>query len=225
MGGGGFSEEPDNLLLDKYFFFLSGKKTPKVCFIGTASGDAQSYIDKFYDNMKKHQVEASHLSLFKPPLGSLRDFVFAKDVIYVGGGNTRNLVVLWKEWGLDKILRQAYRAGLVIGGISAGSLCWYEQGVTDSVTGELNPLTCLGLLKGSNCPHYDVEVKRRPVYQRLILKGMKPGIACDNSVAAVFENDKFKEFVSSVPTANGYFVGKVGKKIVETLVKPRYLGG
>src|SRR5579872_2067598 len=94
MGGGGFLEEPDNPLLDEFLISLSPVKRPKVCFVGTASGDAVSAHEKFYLNMKKHNVEATHLSLFKPPPGSLRDFVFAQDIFYVGGGNTRNLIVL-----------------------------------------------------------------------------------------------------------------------------------
>lgn len=224
MGGGGFLEEPENPLLDQFLISLANKKNPKVCFIPTASGDAKSALDKFYDAMKLHKVEPSHLSLFKPPEGSLRDFVFDKDVFYVGGGNTRNLIVLWKEWGLDKLLKKAYAAGKVMGGISAGSICWYQQGVTDSVTGELNALKCVGILKGSNCPHYDIEVERRPAYHRLIRKGMPSGIACENSVAAYFENDKFVEFVSSVASKSGYLVSKSGKKIVETKIKPRFLG-
>jgi dipeptidase E len=224
MGGGGFLMEPENPLLDLFLFSLSERKKPKVCFIPTASGDAQSFLDLFYDNMWKHQVEPSHLSLFKPPRSPLRDFVLDKDVFYVGGGNTRNLIVLWKEWGLDRILEEAYRAGKVMGGISAGSICWYEQGVTDSVTGELNPLKCVGILKGSNCPHYDGEKDRRPAYHRLILAGMPDGIACDDGVAAVFENEKVIEFVSSRPSAKGYFVTKEANKIKETAVQPRFLG-
>lgn len=224
MGGGGFSDEPDNLLMDTFFLSLTGKPKPKVCFIGTASGDAQNYIDKFYDNMKKHDVLASHLSLFKVPPGSLRDFVLDKDLFYVGGGNTRNLMVLWREWGLDKLLLEAYQAGKVMGGISAGSLCWYEQGVTDSVTGILSSIGCTGIIKGSNCPHYDSEKDRRPSYQKLIREGMKPGIACDDGVAAVFENENFVEFVASRPNAKGYFVKAENGKIVETEVAPRYLG-
>lgn len=224
MGGGGFLEEPENPLLDQYFISLANKPRPKVCFIPTASGDSAGFLDKFYLNMKKHDVEASHLSLFKPPAGSLRDFVFDKDVFYVGGGNTRNLMVLWKEWGLDKLLKEAYAAGKVMGGISAGSLCWYEYGVTDSVTGELNKLACTGILKGSNCPHYDVEQERRPAYHHLIAAGMPAGVACDNSVAAVYENEKFVEFVSSVPNAKGFFVSSKGGKILEEEIQPRFLG-
>jgi dipeptidase E len=224
MGGGGFSEEPDNPLLDRFFFSLSDKEKPKVCFISTASGDSLTYIDKFYINMKKHNVEASHLSLFNGPKGSLRDYVLDKDVIYVGGGNTRNLIVLWKEWGLDQILKEAYQAGKVLGGISAGSICWYEEGVTDSIPGQLNAWPCLGILKGSNCPHYDGDRERRPAFHRLVLSGMRPGIACDDGVAAVFENEDFVEFVSSRPAARGYLIKKVGDKIEEIEVKPRFLG-
>jgi dipeptidase E len=224
MGGGGFLMEPENPLLDQFLISLSKKGKPKVCFIPTATGDFQGFIDKFYDNMKNHDVESSHLSLFKPPLGSLRDFVLDKDVFYVGGGNTRNLLVLWKEWGLDQILREAYQAGKVMGGVSAGSICWYEQGVTDSITGELNPWPCLGILKGSNCPHYDGEKERRPAFHRLMGEGMLPGIACDDGVAAVFENEQFVEFVSSRPSAKGYFVAKVGNRIEEKAVEPRFLG-
>lgn len=224
MGGGGFSTESDNPLLDRFLISLSDKEMPKVCFIPTAAGDSQDYIDKFYDKMKKHTVEAFHLSLFKPPRGSLRDFVFDKDLIYVGGGNTRNLLALWKEWGLDQILRDAYRAGKVMGGISAGSICWYEWGVTDSMPDQLNSWPCIGILKGSNCPHYDSEKERRPAFHRLILAGMPSGIACDDGVAAVFEDETFIEFVSSRSTAQGYFVTKIGDRIEEKAVKPRFLG-
>jgi peptidase E len=224
MGGGGFSEEPHNLLLDSFFFSLAEKEKPKVCFIPTASGDSQGYIDRYYENMKKHKVEPSHLSLFNGPKGSLRDFIFDKDIIYVGGGNTRNLLVLWKEWGLDKILTEAYQAGKILGGISAGSICWYDEGVTDSVPGELNSLPCLGLLRGSNCPHYDGDKERRPAFHRLILKGMKKGIACDDGVAAFFENEKLVEFVSSRATANAYSVERVSDAIKEEIIRPRYLG-
>ncbi len=223
LGGGGFSDEPENLLLDQYFFSLSEVKRPKVCFVPTASGDAQSYIDLFYENMKKHEVIPSHLSLFNGPVGSLRDFILEKDVIYVGGGNTRNLLVLWKEWGVDQLLYEAYLLGKVVGGISAGAICWYQEGVTDSIPGQLNGLSGLGILKGSYCSHYDSNKSRQPAYHRLIQQGMHDGIACDDGVAAVFENEQFVEFVSSRPKAMGYFVQKVGDKIQEQVIKPRFL--
>ncbi|MGE3974422.1 MAG: Type 1 glutamine amidotransferase-like domain-containing protein [Bdellovibrionales bacterium] len=224
MGGGGFLEEPENPLLDTFFIGLANKSKPKVCFVGTASGDAASFHDKFYQAMSKYPVEASHLSLFKPPAGSLRDYVLSKDVVYVGGGNTRNLMVLWREWGLDVILREAYEKGIVLGGISAGSLCWYEQGVTDSITGQLTKLDCLGFLKGSNCPHYYEEPGRRPAYQKLIAEGLKPGLGCDDGVAGYFVNGDLVECVSSRPDMMAYKVSLQAGKIVETSIKPRYLG-
>lgn len=224
MGGGGFLEEPDNPALDQFFFSLSSVEKPKVCFVPTACGDKLNPVERFYANMKNHNVEPSHLSLFEPPLGSLRDFVMDKDIFYVGGGNTRNLIVLWREWGLDRIFLEAYKAGKVLGGISAGAICWYEQGVTDSIPGELNSLPCLGFLEGSACPHYDDAAKaRRPAYHRLALKGMKPGYACDNGVAAVFEDEKLVEFVSSRPNAMAYSVSVKKGAVVETPIKPRYL--
>lgn len=223
MGGGGFSMEPDNLLLDRFLLSLSDKKRPKICFIGTASGDAESYIERFYESMKGLDCEPSHLALYRGPEGNLRDFVMDKDIFYVGGGNTRNLLVLWKEWGLDKYLREAYQNGTVLGGISAGSICWFEQGVTDSVPGKLSSLDCLGFIKGSNCPHYDGESERRDAYHRLILEGMKDGVACDDGVAAYYVDDQLVEYVSSRESASAYEVVLSGNSIQEGRVTPRYL--
>lgn len=223
MGGGGFLEEPENPLLDTFFLSLAQKRRPKVCFVGTASGDAANFHERFYNAMSKHDVEPSHLSLFKPPAGSLREFVLSKDVLYVGGGNTRNLLVLWREWGLDLILREAYEKGVVLGGISAGSLCWFEQGVTDSITGTLTKIDCLGLLPGSNCPHFDGEAERRPAYRKLIEEGMLPGLACDDGVAGYFVNEQLVEFVSSRPDARAHRLCLDSGKIVETEIQPRYL--
>ena len=217
MGGGGFSMEPGNLLMDNFFFSLTGKPNPKVCFIGTASGDSDSYTDRFYEYMKDHDITPSHLSLFKSPNGSLRDYVLSKDVLYVGGGNTRNLMVLWKEWGLDKIITEAYQKGVVLGGVSAGGLCWFEEGVTDSITGKLSKLSCMNLLSGSFCPHYDGEEERRPSYVRLMKEeNLIPGYACDDSAAVYFENEKIVEAVCSVSTASAYKVSSTSEEKIPT---------
>ncbi len=224
MGGGGFSMEPGNLLLDQFFFSLAEKSKPEVCFIGTASGDAQGYIERFYDYMKDHEVTPSHLSLFKAPEGSLRDYVLSKDVIYVGGGNTRNLMTLWREWGLDKILLEAYQRGVVLGGLSAGGLCWFDEGVTDSIPGSLTKLSCMNILSGSFCPHYDGEIERRPAYHKLIQDGLKAGYACDDSAAVYFENEKFIESVSSIQSASTYYLKNEGGRISEEKIATRFLG-
>ena len=165
----------------------------------------KEYIDNFYKAFSNLECTTNHLSLFKPPEGHLRDFVFQQDILYVGGGNTRNLLVLWKEWGLHTILKEAWQNGVILAGISAGAICWFEQGLTDSVTGKLLPLEGLGFLEGSYCPHYDGESKRRPIYQKAITNGtMKQGIACDDGVAALFTNGKLEQFVSSRLNASAY---------------------
>jgi dipeptidase E len=217
MGGGGFSMEPDNLLLDKFVLSLTKAAVPKVCFVGTASGDAQSYADKFYAAFNTLNCSPSDLSLFKPHTTDLRSFVLEQDAIYVGGGNTRNLMVLWREWGLDAILREAWLSGIVMAGISAGSICWFQQGLSDSVIpGDLAPLDCLGLLAGSNCPHYDGESNRRPAYHRFIREGkLQAGYAADDGAALHFVGEKLERVVSSSETAKAYSVRLVGNEVEE----------
>src|SRR5436305_1995471 len=134
LGGGGLSLAPEDLALASYVLEQSGQELPKVCFIPTASGDSDRDLRHFYESFCTLACQPRHLSLFAPPCEDLESFVLGQDVIYVGGGNTRNLLALWREWGLDQILRTAYQRGVVLAGVSAGSICWFEQGVTDSLT-------------------------------------------------------------------------------------------
>lgn len=225
LGGGGFSMEPENPLLDQYILNQAGKANPKLCFIPTASADSDVYIDRFYDFFEKQLCRPSHLSLFRPPARDLESFVLEKDIIYVGGGNTKNLIALWKEWGLDVILRKAWDQGIVLAGISAGSLCWFEEGVTDSYGDEkLDPLKCLGFLKGSNCPHYDGEKNRRPSYHSLLASNkIKPGIAADDGVAIHYIDQEVSKIVSSRPGAKAYKV-LYDKEVKEIELQTEYLG-
>lgn len=224
LGGGGFSMEPENSLLDKYILSQSGKSNPKICYIPTASGDSDICIKWFYDFFEQQKCEPSHLSVFKPPSNDLEGFLLEKDIVYVGGGNTRNLLILWKEWGLDLILKKAWEQGVVLAGISAGSICWFEEGVTDSYGDVLQPLKCLGFLKGSNCPHYDGEINRRPAYHELIESGrIKPGIAADDGVAIHYIDQDIKRIVSSRPQAKAYKV-YYDNKVIETELLTEYLG-
>lgn len=226
MGGGGFSMEPENLLLDRFVLALSEVPKPKVCFMGTASGDAQSYADRFYAAFHRLECVPADLSLFKPPSGDLRSFVLEQDVIYVGGGNTRNLLVLWREWGLDNILREAWLSGVVMAGISAGSICWFKQGLSDSVIpGGLAALNCLGFLAGSNCPHYDGEPERRPAYHQLVGEGrLKAGYAADDGAALHFVGRKLKGVVSSRENARAYSVRVVAAGVEEVALETVWLG-
>jgi len=220
MGGGGFSMEPDNPLLDQYILEQANKARPKICFIPTASGDADSYIEKFYSFFNQQDCEPSHLSLFKPHTRNLEEFILQQDIIYVGGGNTKNLLVLWKEWGLDKILKTAWEQGVILAGLSAGSICWYEEGITDSYGNKLEPLEALGFLTGSHCPHYDGEAERRPTYRQFVEQGtLQPGIAADDGAAVHYIDQEIKKIVSSRPAAKAYRVFKGGEEelVVEYL--------
>lgn len=221
MGGGGFSDEPGNPALDRYILAQARRPRPRICFVPTASGDAAGYIDGFYRAFRSLPCVPSHLSLFKLPTADLTSFVLGHDIIYVGGGNTRSMLTLWRAWKLDRIFRQAWREGIVLGGLSAGSICWFKEGVTDSVPGELGVLPCLGLLPGSNCPHYDKEPKRRPAYRRLIREGrIGPGYAADDGVALHFIGARLTHVVSSRPHARAFHLHRARGRAVETAIQP-----
>jgi dipeptidase E len=220
LGGGGFSMEPENPLLDWYILGQAKKPSPKICFVPTASGDSDQYISNFYSFFNGQDCQPAHLSLFKPPSKDIEAFVLDQDIIYVGGGNTKNLLALWKEWGLDLILRKAWERGIVLAGISAGSLCWFEDGVTDSYGEELAPIQSLGFLRGSNCPHYDGEAKRRPTYQKLIASGtIQGGVAADDGAAIHYIGQEMHRIVSSRLNAKAYrvfFDGQVREEELPT---------
>lgn len=221
LGGGGFSMEPENPLLDRYILEQSPKENPKICFIGTASGDAEGYVERFYNFFRMEECEPNHLSLFKPHTRDINDFIMNQDILYVGGGNTKNLMALWREWELDVTIRQAYDKGTILAGLSAGSLCWFEDGITDSYGSGLEPISCLGILRGSHCPHYDGEEDRRSAYQKFILEGkIGSGYAADDGVALHYIDEELHKIVSSRVHAKGYRVDKEKEAILTT----HYLG-
>ena len=223
--GGGFSIEPDNLALDRYILEQTQKPNPKVCFLPTASGDADAYILNFYKAFTTLHCRPSFLSLFKLPTADLEGFLLEKDVLYVGGGNTRSMLALWREWGLDKMLFKAYQAGVILTGISAGANCWFEDCSTDSVPGELQVLSCLGYLSGSFCPHYDSEPERRPSYQEMIRQGLlRGGLAADDGAAAHFVDERLIRVVSSRPESRVYRVFRFNGEVHEEPLDARYLG-
>lgn len=230
MGGGGFSMEPDNALLDDHVLELAraarGRDRPRACFIGTASGDAVGYIANFYSAFAR-KSEANHLALFVRVVDDVERFLLAQDVIYVGGGNTENMLAVWRVHGVDAALRKAWASGVVLAGLSAGSLCWFETGTTDSYGAGLAPLSRgLGLLPGSHAPHYDGEPARRPYYQRLIAEKLMPaGYAADDGAALVFHGTEFAEAVSSRREARTWRVERGDDGVaVETELPTRYLG-
>jgi dipeptidase E len=206
LGGGGFSMEPENPTLDEYVLAQARSTSPSVLFIPTASGDADPYILRFYMAFSGLPCRPSHLSLFRRT-PDLRASLLSQDVIYVGGGNTKSMLGVWREWGLPEVLREAWSSGVVLAGISAGAICWFEQGLTDSFDGELRPLQCLGFLPGSCCPHYDGEAARRPTYHQLVRRGdLLPGFAIDDGVALHFVGDDLHRVVTSRRGVHAYRV-------------------
>ncbi len=224
MGGGGFSMEPDNLALDRYVLEQTQRPRPRVCFLSTASGDAESYCLNFFAAFAQLDCQASTLSLFRPHTADLKSFLLAQDVVYVGGGNTKSMLALWREWEVDAILREAWSDGTILAGISAGAICWFEQGVTDSYPGTMSVMSCLGFLPGSCCPHYDGESERRPAYHRFLSAGqIMPGYGIDDGAALHFVDDQLWKVVSSRPSARAYAVEPTDTEVVEQTLAAEYL--
>lgn len=224
LGGGGFSDDPSRLALDRYILDQSAIARPSICFLATATGDAENYRYKFYEAFSKLECRPTHLSLFQPHTNDLEDFLLSQDIILVGGGNTKSLLALWREWNLDKILFTAYENGAILAGLSAGAICWFEQGVTDSIPGKLTTLDCLGFLTGSCCPHYDSEIERRPSYHRLLKSGsIAPGFGIDDWVGLHFIDGQLNRAVSANPSAAAYRVYTEGNEVVETKIEPQIL--
>src|SRR4051812_5138835 len=217
--------ELDNLLLIQYFLAQTRRRKPKVAFIGTATGDSEAARLRFYAGFSRFDCTPTHLSFFARTPRDLESFVLEQDAIFVGGGNTRSMLAVWRDWGLDRYLRSAWQKGVVLGGGSAGSICWFEHGVTDSIAGPLTALECLGFLAGSNCPHYDSEKQRRPTLQKLVARGAVPdAYACDDGAALHHVDGKLARVVSSLPKAKGYRVTRSGRRAIERRVPTRYLG-
>jgi peptidase E len=221
MGGGGFSD--DDPLLDDFVLALTGKPRPRVCFVGTATGDADTYLVRFHDAFSRGRAEASHLKLFTMPSRPLEQLL-EQDVVYVGGGSTANLLAVWRLHGLDRVLRDAWERGVVLAGVSAGGMCWFEAGVTDSF-GPLAPLPDgLGILAGSFCPHYDGEPERRPTFHRLVAEGFPAGFGVDDRVALHFRGTELAEAVTSKQDGKAFRVERSGDAVTETVVAARFLG-
>jgi dipeptidase E len=230
FGGGGFSMEPDNPRLDDFILSRARRQPARICFVPTASGDSANYIVRFYRAFAGKPCVPTDLTLLGGPLerqprstAELAAFVAAQDVIYVGGGNTANLLALWRTHGLDRILRDAWTAGAVLCGVSAGMICWFSAGVTDSF-GPLAPLhDGLGLIPGSACPHYDGEADRRPRYHELVEGGFPAGYAADDGAALWFTGDTLTEVVASRPDAAAYRVELRDGAVVEDRLPARLL--
>jgi dipeptidase E len=208
----------------RYLAQLTGKPRPKLLYLPTASADSPSGVISWYRNCAPLNVEPSHQDSFIASTRqtlSWEEVLLSVDGIVCSGGNTLNQQAIWQAQGIDKILKQAWDRGIVLGGASAGSLCWFEEGTTDSRPKELSIVKCLGFLKGSHSPHYDAEPGRRPLYQKLIASGqMKPGYACDNDAGIYFEDNTVKRVVHTRAAAKVYYVSVESGKVVEKVMEP-----
>jgi dipeptidase E len=220
--------ERDSPLLDDFVLSLVADTRPHVCFLPTASGDADHYVVRFYRRFSA-TCEASHVSLFRRDQGTggveddLASHLLAQDVIYVGGGNVVSMLGVWRAHGLDDVLAQAWREGIVLCGPSAGSLCWFEEGLS-AFHGAPQRVRGLGLLPYSNCVHYDAEPARRAEYHRLVGDGMRPGFAVEDGVALHFRGTSLERVVSSRPSRLAYRVEPAPDGVVETPLEAACLG-
>jgi peptidase E len=225
FGGGGFSMESGNPLLDDYVLDLTGAERPKVCFLPSASGDADHYIVRFYRAFGAERCEASHISLFRREQGpeDMRAHLLEQDLIYVGGGSVVSLLGVWRAHGLDAILCEAWERGVVLCGLSAGSLCWFDEAVT-GFHGAPKAVGGLGLLPFSNCVHYERDSSRRSAYHEFIRTGMRPGYAAEDGAALHFVDTELSRVVASRPQARGYRLDAMGERVVEMRIATTYLG-
>lgn len=225
MGGGGFTMEPNNPLLDDFALSLARAKEPRILFLPTASGDTTAQINAFKARFAHRTCAPGHVSLFRlrETTRSLQEIVFEQDIVYVGGGSMRNLLAIWQAHGLDKLLLEAWEAGIVLAGLSAGAMCWFQAGVTRS-SGPPETLAGLGLLEGSLTVHADGEPERLPVWLANVRSGALPGgWALDDGVGLLFRGKRLERVVSSRPGAGAQRVDAIEGELVRNRLEPELL--
>jgi peptidase E len=227
MGGGGFTMEPANAVLDEFILGLARRPSPRICFLPTASGDPLDHITRFYEAFSDLPCELTHLSLFRLARlpTDLRGLLLDQDIVYVGGGSMRNMLAIWRVHELDTILRECWTRGIVLAGLSAGAMCWFQAGITKSRGGP-EPVAGLGLLPGSLSVHYDREPERRPAYLDAIATGTVPeGFGADDGVGLLFHDRRLQRVVASHPGARCIRVRRVDGRAVEQPVPVEILAG
>jgi dipeptidase E len=215
IGGGKLCEGMGRFLTE-----LTGRERPRVLYIGTASAEDPEGALRMYDQFGS-AMELSRLEFFPWPPEDLRSTVLDQDLIFVGGGNTANMLAIWRVYGVDELLREAWDQGVVLSGSSAGGICWFEHGVTDSFGPQLASMECLGFLAGSFCPHWDDEEQRKPVYHGLLKDGFPGGYAAEAGVGLRFVDDELQEVLACEEGTKAYRVEQRDGEIVETPIEAR----
>ena len=219
IGGGGFGANPGQGIIENYILKQTKKKNPRICFIPTATGDNEAYKVNFYSTFTNLNCYPSHLDFFKRT-PDLNELILNQDAIFVGGGNTKSMLAVWKEWGLDKILKKAYLNGTVMSGVSAGAICWFQNGITDSWASNLKMMPCLNFVKGTCCPHYDEEPERKPAVKKLLLTNkIKNVYAVDGGAALHIKDEKVFKSVIFKKNKSSYLVDIKKKSINEKSFK------
>ena len=218
IGGGGFGREIKDLKIEKYIIEQCSKQNPSVCFIPTATGDDANYIQNFYKVFNALDCNTSHIDFFKRTI-SLEEHINQQDIIFVGGGNTKSMLAVWKEWGLDSILHKAYQNGTIMSGVSAGAICWFKNGITDSWKEHQAVLPCLGFVEGNCCPHYDEEPERIPFVKQILENNMLDECLAIEGLCALHIIDGIPKFtVSFGEDKNSYQVCCKDKKIIHNQI-------
>ena len=218
IGGGGFGRNPGIGIIEKYILEQSKKETPNICFIPTATGDDESYKVSYYATFSKLNCNPTHLDFFKRT-PNLEKIIMKNDIIFVGGGNTKSMLAVWRDWRLDIILKEAYESGVIMSGVSAGAICWFQRGITDSWANKLNIIDCLSFTKGNCCPHYDEEAERKPSLSNFILnEQINECFAIEGGCALHIKNDAVFKAVSFKEEKNSFLVKKEDGKIIENVL-------
>jgi len=222
FGDGGLDNR--NPLMDLYILAQSNVKTPKVCFLATASGDNQGLINHFYHLFERYPCETSHLALFNPHTADIADFIHSQDIVMVGGGQSKSMMAVWKGWHLDDVLRDAYNRGVILSGGSAGAVCWFSECITDSIPGKLTVMSCLDMLPDSFCPHFASQ-ERRAAYANFIKAGeISAGYACDDYAAVHFVDGKFHRAIGNRPYAKAYHLSMDNDVFQQKRLYTKWLG-
>ena len=215
IGGGGFGRDNSSNLIEKYILNLSTKKCPKVCFLPTATGDSDTYIVRFYSIFTSLYCTPSHIEFFKRTT-NIKNHIMDQDIIFVGGGNTKSMLAIWNDWGVNNLLKDAYNKGVIMSGVSAGAICWFTSGITDSWDNELKILPCLDFISGTCCPHYDEEASRIPYVKKILIEEkVKNCISIEGGSAIHFIDGKPFKNISFKEDKNTYNVYLENKDIVE----------
>ncbi|MDC0141424.1 peptidase E [Gammaproteobacteria bacterium] len=215
IGGGGFGRNPGDGVIEQYILDQTGKEKPNICFIPTATGDNEAYKVNYYSTFSKLDCNPIHLDFFKRT-PDLEQLIPQQDAIFVGGGNTKSMLAVWKDWNLDKLLKEAYEKGVVMSGVSAGANCWFERAVVDSWEEDLRVIDCMGFIKGICCPHYDEEPQRRPAVKTFLEDGIIDSCySVEGNCALHVKNDDEYLSVDFGKEKNAYIVSIDDGKVKE----------